>query len=196
MTTFTFDDCELDVDAFQLRVGGLPQPIEPQVFDVLALLVRHRHRMVSKEELLDVVWRHRFVTESAVSSRIKSARRAIGDDGREQRLIRTIHSRGYQFIGDAHVAERATFRNPARDPGPRTLTCAEESDPDVDVRDSVRAALFKLLDRSPDAGDVGHFVDEAFQERALLHVFDRFQQSQASPALSFDSCTGRDVCSC
>ncbi|HEX6421517.1 MAG TPA: winged helix-turn-helix domain-containing protein [Acidimicrobiales bacterium] len=97
--TYRFEDCELDDGALQLRVGGMPQQVEPQVFEVLAVLIRHRDRVVTKEELLDAVWHHRFVTESAVSSRIKSARRAIGDDGRSQRLIRTVHGRGYQFVG-------------------------------------------------------------------------------------------------
>jgi DNA-binding winged helix-turn-helix (wHTH) protein len=106
MTTFLFDDCELDLDTLQLRVGGRPQRIEPQVFDVLAHLVRHKDRVVTKEELLDEVWHHRFVTESAISSRIKSARRAIGDDGSAQRLIRTAHSRGSQFVGATNVKER------------------------------------------------------------------------------------------
>ena len=104
---FVFDDCELDLDTLQLRVGGQPRSVEPQVFDVLAHLVRHRDRVVSKDELLDEVWHHRFVTESAISSRIKSARRAIDDDGRAQRLIRTAHGRGYQFVGIAQVAGRA-----------------------------------------------------------------------------------------
>jgi DNA-binding winged helix-turn-helix (wHTH) protein len=96
---FRFDDFELDLDTVELRVRGQRQPIEPQVFEVLAVLVQHRDRMVSKEELLDAVWHHRFVTDSAVTSRIKSARRAIGDDGSAQRLIRTVHGRGYQFVG-------------------------------------------------------------------------------------------------
>jgi DNA-binding winged helix-turn-helix (wHTH) protein len=104
---FLFDQCELDLDKVELRVHGRPHPVEPQVFDVLALLVQHHDRMVSKEELLDEVWHTRFVTESALSSRIKSARRAIGDDGRAQRLIRTVHGRGYQFVGMVRAAEAA-----------------------------------------------------------------------------------------
>ena len=75
------------------------EPVEPQVFDVLAVLVRERHRVVPKGELLDTVWGNRFVTESALTSRVKAARHAIGDDGRAQRLIRTVHGRGYQFVG-------------------------------------------------------------------------------------------------
>ncbi len=94
---FVFGDCELDLDRFELRRAGRLQPVEPQVFDLLAVLIRERHRVVPKEELLDTVWGNRFVTESALTSRVKAARQAIGDNGRSQRLIRTAHGRGYQF---------------------------------------------------------------------------------------------------
>ncbi len=103
---FEFDGGELDLDRYQLRRNGQVEPVEPQVFDVLAVLLRERHRVVSKEELFDTVWGNRFVSESALTSRVKAARRAIGDDGRGQRLIRTVHGRGYQFVGS--VIERVT----------------------------------------------------------------------------------------
>jgi DNA-binding winged helix-turn-helix (wHTH) protein/pimeloyl-ACP methyl ester carboxylesterase len=119
---FEFDDAELDVDRYQLRRGGQVEPVEPQVFDLLAVLLRERHRVVSKEELLDTVWGSRFVTESALTSRVKAARRAIGDDGRGQRLIRTVHGRGYQFIGP--VMERVTReRQSPRLPGQQLRFC-------------------------------------------------------------------------
>ena len=98
---FVFGDCELDLDRFELRRAGRLRPVEPQVFDLLAVLIRERHRVVPKEELLDTVWGNRFVSESALTSRVKAARQAIGDDGRSQRLIRTAHRRGYQFVAPA-----------------------------------------------------------------------------------------------
>jgi DNA-binding winged-HTH domains len=101
---FVFGDCELDLDRFELRRGGRLRPVEPQVFDLLAVLIRERHRVVPKEELLDIVWGNRFVSESALTSRVKAARQAIGDDGRSQRLIRTAHGRGYQFVASADEA--------------------------------------------------------------------------------------------
>jgi predicted ATPase/DNA-binding winged helix-turn-helix (wHTH) protein len=100
---YVFDGGTLDTDAVQLVVRGVPTPVEPQVFDVLVALLERRDRVVGKNELLDAVWQHRFVTDSALSSRIKTARHAIGDDGRAQRLIRTVHGRGYQFVGDVRV---------------------------------------------------------------------------------------------
>jgi DNA-binding winged helix-turn-helix (wHTH) protein/DNA-binding CsgD family transcriptional regulator/tetratricopeptide (TPR) repeat protein len=96
---YVFGDCELDLDGVVLTRAGVVQRVEPQVFEVLALLIRERGRMVPKEELLDSVWGSRFVGESALTSRIKSARQAIGDTDRERRLIRTVHGRGYQFTG-------------------------------------------------------------------------------------------------
>ena len=97
---FAFDGCELDVQRLELRRDGQGVAVEPQVFDVLVYLLRHRDRVVSKEELLDEVWGDRFVSESALTSRIKAARRAIGDDGASQRIIRTLHGRGYRFVAD------------------------------------------------------------------------------------------------
>lgn len=100
---YAFEDYELDVDTFELRSRGERVPVEPQVFDVLAHLVEHRTRVVPKVELLESVWRTTFVTESALTSRIKDARQAVGDDGRSQRMIRTVHGRGYRFVAPVEV---------------------------------------------------------------------------------------------
>ncbi|HEX2192195.1 MAG TPA: AAA family ATPase [Acidimicrobiales bacterium] len=95
---YRFGACELDEDRRELRRDGRVQHLEPQVFDVLTYLVRHRDRVVSKIELLDQVWGSRFVSESALTSRIKTARQAVGDTGREQTAIRTVHGHGYRFV--------------------------------------------------------------------------------------------------
>lgn len=110
MTTYRFDAFELDTRRYELRREGEPIPVEPQVFGVLAHLVANHDRVVDKQELLDAVWGTRFVSDSALTSRIKAARRAIGDDGRTQRVIRTVHGRGYRFAADVSstaVAARA-----------------------------------------------------------------------------------------
>src|SRR5690349_25152160 len=101
-----FDDYVLDTQRYELRIGDDVIRVEPQVFDVLTELIRNHDRFVSKEELFDTVWGGRFVGEAALTSRIKAARRALGDDGESQRLIRTVRGRGYQFVG-AIVAEAA-----------------------------------------------------------------------------------------
>jgi DNA-binding winged helix-turn-helix (wHTH) protein len=96
---FRFAEYELDIDRQELRRTGQVVPIEPQVFDVLVCLVRNHDRIVSKDELIDAVWQGRVISDTALSSRISAARRAIGDNGGEQRLIRTAHKRGFRFVG-------------------------------------------------------------------------------------------------
>jgi DNA-binding winged helix-turn-helix (wHTH) protein/dienelactone hydrolase len=100
IVVFVFDGMELDTSVFELRRGDHRVPLEPQAFDVLTYLVLHRDRVVSKEELTDEVWGGRFVSGTAVTSRIKQVRRAVGDDGESQRVIRTLHRRGYRFVAD------------------------------------------------------------------------------------------------
>lgn len=96
----SFAEFEVDTTAYELRRGDDVISLEPQVFEVLAHLVRHHDRVVTKGELLDTVWGDRFVSESALTSRIKHVRQAIGDDGQRQALIRTVHGRGYRFVAD------------------------------------------------------------------------------------------------
>ncbi|HET9944451.1 MAG TPA: transcriptional regulator, partial [Actinomycetes bacterium] len=111
------DGLELDTALFELRRGGQSVPLEPQAFDVLAYLVAHRDRIVPKEELMDAIWGGRFVSDAAVTSRIKQARRAVGDDGQAQRVIRTVHGRGYRFVAPVDDAATATPTGPTPDGG-------------------------------------------------------------------------------
>lgn len=112
---YRFEDAELDTDRFVLLVRGEPVPVEPQVFEVLAHLVRHRDRLVPRTELLDTVWGNRFVTDAALASRVAAARAAIGDDGRAQRCIRTVHGRGLQFVAEVEeLGPGSAVRDPAR----------------------------------------------------------------------------------
>jgi TolB-like protein len=106
---YRFGDFELDLDRIELRAQGSGERIalEPQVFALLALLVDARDRMVSKDELFEKIWDGRIVTDSALASRVKSARQALGDDGRSQRFIRTVHGRGFQFVADVRIAASA-----------------------------------------------------------------------------------------
>lgn len=118
-TPLCFGDCELDLAAFELRRGGEVCPVEPQVFELLAFLARNPGRLVTKDELIAEVWGGRIVSDAALASRIKSARRAIGDDGAQQRLIRTVHGRGIRFLGDvAGAPEPAPSAEAAALPGP------------------------------------------------------------------------------
>lgn len=105
---YRFDRFELDLARAELRADGQPRPVEPQVLALLALLVEHRDRLVSKEELLEKVWDGRVVSDAAIASRIKSARKALGDDGEAQRFIKTLQRQGFRFVADAEaVSARA-----------------------------------------------------------------------------------------
>ncbi len=106
-----FANCELDVARVTLRRDGREVKLEPQAFDVLCYLVEHRGEVVRKEQLLDDVWGDRFVSESALTTRIKSVRQAVGDDGSRQAIIRTVHGKGlrvHRHRGDARAARSRT----------------------------------------------------------------------------------------
>jgi predicted ATPase len=93
-----FDHFQLDDQRLTLSGPEGPVHLEPQVLRLLLHLIVNRDRVVAKEELLDEVWGDRFVSESALTSRVKSARQAVGDDGSAQRIIKTVHGRGYHFV--------------------------------------------------------------------------------------------------
>ena len=88
---FRFVDFEINVARQELRRAGAIVHIEPQVFDLLVHLIRNRDRIVSKDELIDVIWQGRIVSEATLSSRISAARRALGDSGNDQSFIRSLH---------------------------------------------------------------------------------------------------------
>lgn len=100
---FQFGEYQLDDQRLVLAGPTGQIHVEPQVFGVLQHLIVNRDRVVPKEELLSQVWGSTFVSESALTSRIKAARRAVGDDGRGQRMIKTVHGRGYRFVADVHT---------------------------------------------------------------------------------------------
>jgi DNA-binding winged helix-turn-helix (wHTH) protein len=99
---YLFGDYVLDTQLYELRRAGALCQVEPQVFDVLAYLIAHRDRVVTRQELIEHVWPERFVSETTVDHRVMEARHAVGDNGRSQRLIRTIRGRGYRFIMAVH----------------------------------------------------------------------------------------------
>ena len=95
---YRFADCEVDLARRELRCAGALVHLEPQAFDLLAQLIEHRDGVVTKNDLLDGVWGHRFVSEANLTTRVKEVRRAVGDDGARQHIIRTVRGRGYRFV--------------------------------------------------------------------------------------------------
>ena len=95
---FRFGRSAVDVASRSVEFDGEPRHLEPQAFDLLAYLLVHRNRVVAKTELLDEVWGDQFVSESALTTRIKEIRRAVGDDGKRQEVIKNFRGRGYRFV--------------------------------------------------------------------------------------------------
>jgi pimeloyl-ACP methyl ester carboxylesterase/DNA-binding winged helix-turn-helix (wHTH) protein len=100
MMLIRFGDCELDSDRHELRRGATLVHVQPQVFDLLVYLITHRDSVISKDQMVEVVWKGRFISDVTLNSRVNSARHAIGDDGKRQALIRTVPRRGFRFVGE------------------------------------------------------------------------------------------------
>ncbi|SEO36682.1 TolB amino-terminal domain-containing protein [Salinihabitans flavidus] len=92
-----FGPFELDFDRYELRLDGRPVPLEPRTFDLIALLACNRGRTVTRDEIFRELWPGRFVSDAALSSQIRSARKALGDDGTRQAVIATVHGRGFRL---------------------------------------------------------------------------------------------------
>jgi predicted ATPase len=107
---FQFGEFQLDDKRFTLSGPTGSVHVEPQVFELLHHLIINHDRVVPKEELLDTIWGDRFVSESALTSRVKAARRAVGDDGKAQGVIKTVHARGYQFVAELRTDVGAVRR--------------------------------------------------------------------------------------
>jgi TolB-like protein len=107
---YLFEDYEFDTDRRELRRGAEGVSVAPQVFDLLDYLIRNRERVVSKDDLIDAIWKGRSVSDAALTTRLNAARTAIGDSGEGQRLIKTFPRKGVRFVG--HVQE---VRSPADD---------------------------------------------------------------------------------
>jgi TolB-like protein len=96
---YLFEDYALDTDRRELHRGPEVLPVAPQVFDVLAYLIRNRDRVVSKDELINAVWSGRIVSDAAITTRLNVVRGVVGDTGVEQRLIKTVPRKGFRFLG-------------------------------------------------------------------------------------------------
>jgi DNA-binding winged helix-turn-helix (wHTH) protein/pimeloyl-ACP methyl ester carboxylesterase len=115
---FLFSNHAVDTDLRELRRGPDLVALEPQVFDLLIYLLQNRDRVVSKDDLIASVWQGRIVSESTLTSRINAARKAVGDNGEEQHLIRTVPRKGFRFVGDVSepAAPNMTTKTPVLTP--------------------------------------------------------------------------------
>ena len=110
---FLFRDHLLDTDLRELSREQVPVAVEPQVFDLVVHLMENRDRVVSKDELIDKIWHGRSVSESTLTSRINAARKAIGDSGGDQKLIRTVQRKGLRFVATVLIRSNAVERGEA-----------------------------------------------------------------------------------
>jgi DNA-binding winged helix-turn-helix (wHTH) protein/tetratricopeptide (TPR) repeat protein len=110
---YIFDDYALDPDRRELRSGATVVAMEPQVFDLLVHLIRHREHVVSRDEMIASIWGGRIVSESALSTRINAVRSAVGDRGAEQRLIKTLPRKGVRFVGEVREEWTPSEATPA-----------------------------------------------------------------------------------
>ncbi|MBI1180784.1 MAG: transcriptional regulator [Alphaproteobacteria bacterium] len=154
---YRFEDFELDPARFELRKAGALVPTEPQVLSLLLLLASNPDRLVSKDEIIEKIWDSRFISEAAVAARLKSARKALGDDGKAQRLLRTVHGRGFRFVGDVQ------FVDPAR-PSPAVRDAGEAAGP-ASAADAGRPSIAILPFRGEGgAGAFGYMADALADE--------------------------------
>ena len=153
---YAFGEYELDAQLYELRYAGTLLKIEPQVFNVLAYLIQHRHRTVPRQELLEQLWPEQHISD-AVLSYFMAARKAIGDSGRAQHSIKTVHGRGFRFVAPlqepghepSHAEAVTTAQTPGRGAAPYTRTYAETPSP-ADTRsppgaDAVGAAALTTV---------------------------------------------------
>src|SRR5271163_4508489 len=143
---FLFDDHTLDTDRRELRRGSEPIAVEPQVFDLLIYLVQNRDRVVSKDDLIASVWGGRIVSESTLTSRINAARKAVGDSGEHQKLIRTIARKGLRFVGTVRTQANGAEPAPVTNPSPDEVR--EESRPALPLPDRPAIAVLPFINMS------------------------------------------------
>jgi TolB-like protein len=145
---FLFADHTLDTDRRELHRGSEPIAVEPQVFDLLIYLVQNRDRVVSKDDLIASVWDGRIVSDSTLTSRINAARKAIGDSGEDQKLIRTIARRGFRFVGAVHTQSNGD--EPAHAVGPPPDELPEQSRQALPTSDRPAIAVLPFINMSGD----------------------------------------------
>src|SRR5712672_775652 len=145
---FLFDNHALDTDRRELHRGSERIAVEPQVFDLLVYLVQNCDRVVSKDDLIASVWRGRIVSDSTLTSRINAARKAVGDSGEDQKLIRTVVRKGLRFVGTVHA--RSNGAEPAHAAGPLD-DVREQSRAGLPLPDRPAIAVLPFINRGGDA---------------------------------------------
>jgi DNA-binding winged helix-turn-helix (wHTH) protein len=143
---FLFENYAFDTDRRELRHGTVAVPVEPQVFDLLAYLIKNRERVASKDDLVAAIWGGRIVSESTLTTRINAARGAIGDSGAEQRLIKTLARKGLRFVGDVREEARPDKVTPIG----RGHVATQQPNPELSLPDKPSIAVLPFANLSGD----------------------------------------------
>jgi TolB-like protein len=174
-----FGEFRVDPECFELLHNGQPVRVEPQVLALLVHLIRHRDRMVTKDELADTIWQGRTVSDASIASRIRSVRQAVGDDGNAQTVIRTVHGRGFRFVAEVQESGAATAGLRVVDPTTPQPT-----------RPSIAILPFRMLGSAAEmailADAIPHEIIQALSRLRWLAVIARgssFRFRQAEPDL-------------
>jgi TolB-like protein/Tfp pilus assembly protein PilF len=168
---FLFAGHTLDIDRRELLFGAKPVALEPRVFDLLIFLVANRDRVVSRDDVFDQVWSGRIVSDSALTTRIAAARRAIGDSGEGQKLIRTIPRKGFRFVGEVRVeAGAAGLHAETPQPGPAMTEALALPD-----KPSIAVLPFANMSRDPEQeffsdGIADDIISELSREHSLFVI--------------------------
>jgi TolB-like protein len=164
---FLFEDCVLDTDRREFTRGSEPVAIGPQVFDLLLYLVENRAHVVSKDDVLDAVWAGRIVSESTLTSHINAVRKAIGDSGGEQRLLRTIARKGFRFVGEVREIRAQDGASPSAT-GTAQPEMAPTPMPALPDKPSIAVLAFQNLSGDPEQE---YFADGVVEDiiTALSH---------------------------
>jgi DNA-binding winged helix-turn-helix (wHTH) protein len=123
---YTLGNYTLDTHRYELCRAGIPLKLPPKVFDLLAYLIQHRDRVVTRQALFNALWPAQFVSEDALEWVIAAARRTVEDSGRAQRVIQTVRGRGYRFVAPIEEQLQAVPDNESLTAPARALA-AEES---------------------------------------------------------------------
>ncbi len=172
---FVFEDCEIDIDRFEFRRAGQLVHLEPQVYEVLAFLVSNHERAVARDELIEHVWPGGYISDAALSSRLMAARKAIGDTGREQRLIRTIHGRGFRFVGEVSRPAMSLVAETAP-PGGRP------HEADVNASDDLATPVIQYAHASDGTSIAFSVTGEGFPILRSLGWFTHLEREMQWPA--------------
>ena len=162
---YLFEEYAFDTDRRELHRGADVVSIAPQVFDLLDYLIRNRERVVSKADLINVIWNGRCVSDAALTTRLNVARTAVGDSGEQQRLIKTLPRKGFRFVGPVLEAQgsvgAATADNPIESQRPA---------PALPDKPSIAILPFTNLSSDPDQD---YFADGMVDE--ITAALSRFK---------------------